>query len=124
MHLAFFLIILFVALNKELTYPTLHGCSFVQPQTTFMARIFNIYFLHENELHNAIVSVRSTPLSTEYLLGNLDVELRSLLPGDCILWERAGSLAFKDANEKHSTQLMEAIIQSLTIHLQTNHTPL
>jgi len=99
------------------------GFLFAQLQT-FMARIFNIYFMHQDELHNAIVSVRSTPLFTEYILGNLDVELRSLLPGNCILLEPVGTLIFKDANEKHSTQLMNAIIQSLNKHLETNHTSL
>ena len=89
-----------------------------------MARIFNIYFVYDNELHNAIVSVRSTPFFTEYILGNLDAEVRSLLPGNCIVSTLPGSLVFKDANDKHPSQLMEAILQSLARHLQASHTSL
>jgi hypothetical protein len=83
-----------------------------------MARIFNIYFTYEDELYSAIVSVRYNPFFTEYVLGNLDADLRILLPGNSVVSEPAGNLFFQNSTTHHSPQLMNAIIKSLAAHLQ------
>jgi hypothetical protein len=68
-------------------------------------------------LHSAIVSVRTTPFFTEYVLGNLDDDLRMLLPGTKIIEQTPGSLFFQNVLPEHSTSLMKAIIKSISTHL-------
>ena len=82
-----------------------------------MARIFNIYFPHENLVRSAIVSVRNTPFFTEYTLTNFDEELLSFLPGNKIISRGPGDFIFQNASEEHSTDLMMAIIKAVTEHL-------
>jgi hypothetical protein len=82
-----------------------------------MARIFNIYFTYEDVLHNAIVSVRSTPFFTEYVLGNLDADLSFLLPSNKIISQETGKLFFQNITSHHSAALMNEIIRSIRQHL-------
>lgn len=82
-----------------------------------MARIFNIYFTYEDVLHNAIVSVRTTPFFTEYILGNLDNNLLLLLPGSKIISQTSGHLFFQHVSPHHSNLLMNQIIKSIKQHL-------
>jgi hypothetical protein len=82
-----------------------------------MARIFNIYFTYDDVMHNAIVSVRSTPFFTEYILGNLDGGLRSLLPDTKIISTPDGQLFFQNPSTQHSATLMKVIIRSIQQHL-------
>jgi hypothetical protein len=82
-----------------------------------MARIFNIYFKHENVLHSAIVSVRTTPFHTEFTLNNFDQELLGLLPGNKILCKTPEEYFFQDASAENSSDLMNAIIKAVAEHL-------
>ena len=82
-----------------------------------MARIFNIYFTHDDILHNAIVSVRITPFFTEYVLGNLDEDLRPLLPDNKIFSQSPGPLFFQNITQEHSVPLMNVIIKTINRHL-------
>lgn len=82
-----------------------------------MARIFNIYFTYEDVLHNAIVSVRTTPFFTEYILGNLDADLIMQLPGNKIISQPTGQFFFQHTASHHSGVLMNEIISSLKRHL-------
>lgn len=83
-----------------------------------MARIFNIYFQYGNRMHNAVVSVRTTPFFTEYTLNNFNEELLRLLPGNKILSKGPHHYVFKDASSENSSELMEAIIKAVVEHLQ------
>jgi len=85
-----------------------------------MARIFNIYFSHNEIVHNAVVSVRSTPFFTEYVLSNFDDDLLPLLPGNKILSTGPDHFVFRNANQEHSMELMNAIIKAVCEHLQVN----
>lgn len=82
-----------------------------------MARIFNIYFTYEDVLHNAIVSVRTTPFFTEYILGNMDADLILMLPGNKIISQTTGHLFFQNISSHHSAALMNEIIRSIKQHL-------
>ena len=82
-----------------------------------MARIFNIYFTHDDFVHSAIVSVRNTPFFTEYTLTNFNEELLRYLPGNKIISRSPGHFIFQNATEEHSTELMRAIIRAVTEHL-------
>ena len=84
-----------------------------------MARIFNIYFPFEEQMHNAVVSVRSTPFHTEYTLLNLNEDLLFLLPGNKILSRSSDHYVFQDASAANNTQLMDAIIRAVAEHLYT-----
>ena len=86
-----------------------------------MARIFNIYFTYDDVLHSAIVSVRTTPFFTEYTLGNLDVDLALLLPGNKLYSQTPGQLFFQNVSSNHSTVLMNAIIKSIAHHLHAGN---
>ena len=83
-----------------------------------MARIFNIYFSHDNLVHSAIVSVRATPFFTEYTLTNFDEQLLDYLPGNKIISRSADHFIFQNASDEHSTELMMSIIKAVTEHLQ------
>jgi hypothetical protein len=82
-----------------------------------MARIFNIYFVYNERMHNAIVSVRITAFFTEYTLNNLEEELLALLPGNKIVSQSAHHFVFKDASSENSSALMDAIIKAVAEHL-------
>ena len=86
-----------------------------------MVRIFNIYFTYEDELQSAIVSVRTMPFFTEYILGNLDYELIALLPGNKIVSQTPGDLFFQNIQPEHSSVLMNAIIKSIAAHLHAGN---
>lgn len=86
-----------------------------------MARIFNIYFTYDDILHSAIVSVRNTPFFTEYILGNLDEELQSLLPDNRVFSQTPGQLFFQNMTAEHSVQLMNEIIKTITRHLHAGN---
>ena len=82
-----------------------------------MARIFNIYFHFNDSMHNAVVSVRSTPFFIEYTLNNLGEELIQLLPGNKIVSRGPQDFIFQDISSGHSTDLMDAIIRAVAEHL-------
>lgn len=88
-----------------------------------MARIFNIYFTYEDTLHSAIVSVHPTPAATEYIIGNLDGDLRLLLPSNKIVSASPDGLTFLHTTPQHPAGLMEAIIASLLKHLHESNAP-
>lgn len=87
-----------------------------------MARLFNIYFTHDDVLHSAIVSVRSTTVSTEYILGNLDAGLHRLLPGNSIVNDVPEGLRFQNTAVRQSLPLITAILKSLADHLHADET--
>jgi hypothetical protein len=82
-----------------------------------MARIFNIYFSYNGIMHNAIISVRTTPFFTEYKLNNFNEELLKLLPGNTILFREPDNFIFQNASAENSPALMKAIIQAVSEHL-------
>ena len=84
-----------------------------------MARIFNIYFVFEGMMYNAVVSVRSTPFHTEYTLNNFDDELLELLPGNKILSKSPGHFIFQNASSENSSTLMNSIIKAVSEHMHT-----
>ena len=86
-----------------------------------MARIFNIYFTYDDVLYNAIVSVRTTPFFTEYILGNLDADLILLLPGNKVFSQLPGQLFFQNISSHHSAVLMKEIIKSISSHLHAGN---
>jgi len=83
-----------------------------------MARIFNIYFSYEQVTHSAIVSVRETPLFTEYKLNNLNDTLLQLLPGDKII-RKSGqkNIFFQNSPQQNTSILMDEIIGAVQQHL-------
>lgn len=83
-----------------------------------MARIFNIYFLFDGIMHSAVVSVRTAPFYTEYILKNCDEELMKLLPGNKILSQAPGHFVFQNAAPHNSDALMNAIIKAVAEHVQ------
>ena len=82
-----------------------------------MARIFNIYFYFDDMMHNAVVSVRTTPFLTEYTINNFNEDLLNLLPGNKILSQGPGHFVFQNATAENSTALMDAIIKAVSEHL-------
>jgi hypothetical protein len=82
-----------------------------------MARIFNIYFSHDDKMHSAVVSVRQTPFFTEYTLNNFNDELLDLLPGNKIISKGPEHFIFQNALPEHSSLLMDAIIKAVAEHL-------
>ena len=83
-----------------------------------MARIFNIYFNYDDLMHNAVVSVRTTPFFTEYTLNNFNEELLELLPSNKILSRGPDNFVFQNASSENSNELMSAIIRAVAEHLQ------
>jgi hypothetical protein len=83
-----------------------------------MARIFNIYFNHDGAQHNAVVTVRTTPFLTEYILSGLHDVLLDRLPGNKILSTGSDHYVFQHANQSHSASLMKEIIRAVAEHLQ------
>jgi hypothetical protein len=86
-----------------------------------MARIFNIYFTYDDILHNAIVSVRTTPFFTEYILGNLDEDLRMLLPDNRLFSQAQGEFYFENITTDHSEVLMKVLIKTIAHHLHAGN---
>jgi hypothetical protein len=82
-----------------------------------MARIFNIYFSHNGIMHNAIVSVHTAPLFTEYTLVHFDEDLLELLPGNKILFTPDDGFFFQSAGPGNSHELMKEIIRAVEEHL-------
>ena len=83
-----------------------------------MARIFNIYFTHDDRMHNAVVSVRNTPFFTEFTLNNFSEDLLELLPGNKILSKGPDHFIFQNASAENSSKLMKEIIRAVSEHLQ------
>lgn len=82
-----------------------------------MARIFNIYFSHNDAIYSAVVSVRQTPFFTEYSLNNLDEGLLQFLPGNKIVSRTPAHFIFQNATEDSSKELMDSIIKAVAEHL-------
>ena len=82
-----------------------------------MARIFTINFHYDDAFYNAVVSVRSTPFYTEYILTNFNEELLKSLPGNKIISKGSGHFIFQNANDEHSDLLMKTIIRAVSEHL-------
>ncbi|HWJ91289.1 MAG TPA: hypothetical protein VNR87_09270 [Flavisolibacter sp.] len=82
-----------------------------------MARIFNIYFTHEELMHNAVVSVRTTPFYIEYTLNNFNEQLLQFLPSNKIISREPGHFIFQNAGPESSSSLMNAIIKAVSEHL-------
>lgn len=86
-----------------------------------MARIFNIYFNYNELSYNAVVSVKTTPFLTEYILSNFDEDLLAMLPGNKILSTSSEHFVFQNATQNHSMELMKEIIRAVAEHLHVNH---
>jgi hypothetical protein len=82
-----------------------------------MARIFNIYFVFEGMMHNAVVSVRTTAFATEYTLNNFDDGLAEFLPSNKIFSQSPGHFIFQNASPESSKVLMDAIIKAVAEHM-------
>jgi len=82
-----------------------------------MARIFSIYFSYNDTMHNAMVSVRTTPFFTEYTL-NFDNALMGQLPGNKIISTDTGQFIFQHTAAQDATPLMKEIIRAVSEHLQ------
>ena len=82
-----------------------------------MARIFNIYFTHDDQVYSAVVSVRQTPFFTEYSLNNLHDHLMQFLPGNKIISRGPDHFTFQNATSDCSQSLMDAIIKAVAEHL-------
>jgi hypothetical protein len=66
-----------------------------------------------------MVSVRTTPFYMEYTLSNLQEEILKQLPGNKIISPSARKFIFPNATPEHNRTLMDAIINAVTMHLQT-----
>jgi hypothetical protein len=84
-----------------------------------MARIFSINFTYQGITYTTMVSVRTTPFYREYTLGNLESYILEQLPGNKIISLSVKQFLFPDAGPTHSKELMNAIINAVTTHLQT-----
>ena len=84
-----------------------------------MARIFNIYFSYEGTSYHAIVSVRKTPFFTEFTLNNLPENLNDLLPGNKIISRSPGHFIFQHASVEHPQELLNAIINAVSEHMDS-----
>ena len=82
-----------------------------------MARIFNIYFVYDGLMYNAVVSVRSTAFFTEYTLNNFNEDLLELLPGNKIVSRSRGQFVFQNVSSENSTELMNSIIKAVSEHM-------
>jgi hypothetical protein len=81
-----------------------------------MARVFNIYFSYKNAMHNAIVTVRTTPFFTEYTL-NFDEEILQALPGNKIISTSADHFIFQHASAHEPNPLMKEILSAVSQHI-------
>ncbi|RPD51930.1 hypothetical protein [Paracnuella aquatica] len=83
-----------------------------------MARIFTIFFEHENTTYNAMVSVRETHLLTEYILSIPDDRLERQLPSNRLIQLESGELVFVPGQLQPPNLLMQAISKAVAEHLQ------
>jgi hypothetical protein len=83
-----------------------------------MARIFSIQFQHQGFLHNAMVSMRTTPFFVEYTVSMLDEGIAGQLPNNKIISTSKSSFVFSDSTEANSPQLMQGIIHAIACHVQ------
>lgn len=88
-----------------------------------MARIFTISFVYNDEMYNAVVVVRTTPLYMEYTLNHLDIGLLRLLPGNKIISPEPKKFLFPGATPYNSIVLMNSIIKAVSMHLQISTLP-
>jgi hypothetical protein len=84
-----------------------------------MARLFSINFYYKGTMHNAMVTVRTTPFFTEYQLSMLDEEVLNQLPDNRILSSSPAHFVFASQNSNASKDLMNEMIQSIADHVQT-----
>ena len=75
-----------------------------------MARIFNISFPFNNVTYSAMVTSRSTPFFTEYVINMIDDQLLNSLPGNKIVAVEPDELKFLNVTKEHSAELMKEII--------------
>jgi hypothetical protein len=68
-------------------------------------------------MHNAMVSVRTTPFFTEYTL-NFEEELMEILPGNKIISTSSDHFTFQHASSGESSPLMQEIIKAVSQHSQ------
>lgn len=87
-----------------------------------MARIFNIYFSYKGILYSAIISVRTTPIFTEFTLMHFSEDLLSLLPGNKLLFTADDGFFFQSAGPGNSAELMKEIIRAVDQHLHATET--
>lgn len=83
-----------------------------------MARIFNIYFIYNDTMHSAIVSMRNTPCYAEYTLNDFDEDLLRELPSNRIISPCPKHFLFANATPENSIVLMNEIIKAVKEHLQ------
>ncbi len=84
-----------------------------------MARLFTINFNFEGCMHNALVTVKTTPFFTEYQLSMLDEEILNQLPDNRILSSSPAHFVFASHNTKASKDLMDEMIRTIADHMQT-----
>lgn len=83
-----------------------------------MARIFTIYFDHENDTYNAMVRVREAARHTEFLLKVQDDGLQRQLPSDRLIATESGDLKFVAGAFQQPTQLMRNIKDAVVKYLK------
>lgn len=83
-----------------------------------MARIFTIFFDHENITYNSMVTVRDTHLYTEYVLSLPNEALQRQLPSTRLIRSESGELVFVPGQMQPPTLLMQAIAKAVAAHLQ------
>jgi hypothetical protein len=85
-----------------------------------MARLFSIFFEHKGLPFTAMISVRTTPFFTEYVLTQLDEELICQLPGNKIIATPNGTFIFENNPATPASPLMESILKAVVSHLQAS----
>ena len=69
--------------------------------------------------YHAVVSVRATPIFTEYTLNN--IKQMDMLPGNKIISKGKDHFIFSNFTDKDSPALMNAIIKAVAEHLHSVH---
>ena len=85
-----------------------------------MGRIFSIDFDYEGIGHTAMVSVRTTPFFTEYSISMLNEEIMQQLPGNKIVSTGPNQLFFMNSDTGEQSPLMDAILNAVSVHLQSS----
>lgn len=88
-----------------------------------MARIFSISFMYTDKMHNAMVSVQSTPFHTEYYIGMMDESILDALPTNKIISTNPHHFSFLNISSDRNTPLMKAIIHAIAEHVQIEKVP-
>lgn len=83
-----------------------------------MARLFSINFKYRGTIHNAMVTVKTKPLFTEYELSMLDEEVLHQLPDNRILSSSPAHFVFASHRSNASKDLMNEMIRSIADHMQ------